>query len=82
MKNSAKTFPKPGNASLAPQLPPNPSAMEEDEAHDESVMSELRRYDENPGEELGTDESLNESNSAFSDHPSNSGLPKNAALSD
>jgi hypothetical protein len=65
---------------IVPQLPLKRSSQREDEEHDREIMEGLLLDDERPGVESGTDESLNEGNSALSENPSNGKFPKDAAL--
>ncbi len=67
---------------MNPQLPIAGTRMAREEARDERIMRGLRRADEAPNEEWGTDESLNDGNSAFSNEPSNGKRPRGQALSD
>jgi hypothetical protein len=69
-----------GHDVLAPQLPVKRSSQREDEEHDREIMEALLVDDEKPGIEPGTDESLNDGNSALSENPSNGKFPKDAAL--
>jgi hypothetical protein len=63
------------------RIPIRTTTTSRQEIEDDKIMRALARPGEMPGEENGTDETLNEANSALSDTPSNGKQPKHFAVS-